>query len=458
MLDADQDGAWDGPPACVVQWLTGTSDVLARLSNYLLVEPHPSFTPLLQPLFTERSIPDLAITILLDWSEPWNWLRQLREWIIIIRTITNAAGGEIQDGLEANTRDWLQRKKGPKAETAISHDYDATLPVKLGPGEWDEPLGVPLCVVCQNAEKIEILEREHGWKEHEFDTVLVYMRTVLLKHGASLIYTASAAPGHLPALLRSTLDIHSVLQGTLLRHNVNDRDKVLVPPNWDSWGKIRALREEFDFELVSRGWSIDVQIGVGAAEARRTSPDGRATLAADSAVASYQQLIPDPRALSNDAEKAESEASDAIEVQCESNQAFFARQMEVLDRYKAEDEAATRKTKSAASRDGKKTSVAPARHGESAGRLSDHVGPVQFNMGGIQVDADQVLESLRSRGAGTLGRASSPPPSRADGASSPFVASPDGKDGGSEALRSFFAGLASKGGASASSSPRAGPK
>ena len=31
-------------------------------------------------------------------------------------------------------------------------DGDVSLP--LGPGEWDDPLGLPLCVVCQNVRKL----------------------------------------------------------------------------------------------------------------------------------------------------------------------------------------------------------------------------------------------------------------------------------------------------------------
>lgn len=29
------------------------------------------------------------------------------------------------------------------------------------------------------------------------------------------------------------------------------------------------------------------------------------------------------------------------------------------------------------------------------GRVNEHIGPVQFNMGGIQVDADDMLQRLK---------------------------------------------------------------
>jgi dynein light intermediate chain 1, cytosolic len=39
---------------------------------------------------------------------------------------------------------------------------------------------------------------------------------------------------------------------------VVDRDRVFVPYGWDSWGKIRVLREGFDVEGVCGGWSVDI--------------------------------------------------------------------------------------------------------------------------------------------------------------------------------------------------------
>lgn len=37
-----------------------------------------------------------------------------------------------------------------------------------------------------------------------------------------------------------------------------DRDQILVPTGWDSWGKIRILREKFDCEKVGQGWEEDL--------------------------------------------------------------------------------------------------------------------------------------------------------------------------------------------------------
>ena len=345
-------------------------------------------------------------------------------------------------------RAWRERKKEiPVENSAVNNpELNATLP--LGPGEWDEALGVPLCVVCQYAEKIEILERELGWKDEEFDFILQYLRTVLLKHGASLIYTASSAPGSLQTLIRSTLNIQSLLQRNVLKHNLIDRDKILVPPGWDSWGMIRVLREGFDVEGTSHDWSVDIEgsslpvgpsDGSGSLDHRTNATNGNLRDQKGSATSAYEGIIRDPKDHGDSAFELDTQDATAIEVQCEDLQVFLARQMEVLRSLKAEDDLAQKASESEKHAAGRTT---PTRDTQpEGGGLREHIGPVQFNIGGIDVDADDMLKSLKDREAGRSSDDSS------------FVTSPDGKLE-TEKLASFFAGLMSPDGQSATSSPR----
>ena len=50
-------------------------------------------------------------------------------------------------------QDWQQRRRGASAYDAASNSgvaREANVTIPLSPGEWDEGLGLPLCVVCQN--------------------------------------------------------------------------------------------------------------------------------------------------------------------------------------------------------------------------------------------------------------------------------------------------------------------
>lgn len=44
----------------------------------------------------------------------------------------------------------------------------------------------------KQADKIDALEVEHGWKEEEFDFVLQFLRTILMKRKHSLLKRGSS--------------------------------------------------------------------------------------------------------------------------------------------------------------------------------------------------------------------------------------------------------------------------
>lgn len=127
-------------------------DILARLSIYLLSEPSQSFAPLLKPLFTPQSIPESLLVLLLDWNEPWLWIRQIRDWVVLLRRITSSLDDTSKETMGLVMKEWQQRKRGISTYniggSGTEGESNVTLP--LSQGEWDEPLGLPLCVVCHN--------------------------------------------------------------------------------------------------------------------------------------------------------------------------------------------------------------------------------------------------------------------------------------------------------------------
>lgn len=296
---------------------------------------------------------------------------------------------------------------------------------------------------------METLEKEHSWREEEFDYVLQFLRTVLMKRklpspyytthannrstdGASLIYTSTSVPNFLPTLIHSSLGIHSLLKRQSLKHNVIDRDKVLVPPTWDSWGKIRVLREGFDVEGVSSGWSTDIELQEPRGNTPVTPKDGAVPV-----LYAYEDTIPNPKAPASNTIRSPGQT---LEIPSLSTQAFLASQFAVLDRLKAEEE------KSAQSQNSDSLSTANPpllnqKQSTHQSRINDHIGPVQFNMGGIQVDADDMVRRLKEPAApenvGTPEKGGTATPEREK----------EGK-AQNEALASFFAGLMKRGGGS----------
>lgn len=128
-------------------------DTLARISLYTLTSSAPAFASLLQPLLTPQSIPNTLIVLLLDWSQPWKWMRQLREWVLLLRTVLVSLSNESKETMEEVMLAWRDRGRGGGTNldgTAAVAVPDSDLAIPLGPGEWEDALGLPLCVVCQN--------------------------------------------------------------------------------------------------------------------------------------------------------------------------------------------------------------------------------------------------------------------------------------------------------------------
>ncbi|MCJ1288422.1 hypothetical protein MMC26_007779 [Xylographa opegraphella] len=416
-------------------------DTLARLSFYTLPEALQAYAPLLPPLLTAQTVPNSLFVILLDWSEPWNWIRQMKDWIELLKEVLTSLDEDAKGSMDEVMREWQQGRRG----AGIITSHESSTPIPPGPGEWDEALGIPLSVVCYNSNIMDNLETDHGWREEEFDFVLQFLRTILLKHGASLIYSSSSSPNHLPTLVHSTLGIHSLLKRETLKHNVIDRDKILIPPNWDSWGKIRVTREGFNVEAVSTGWSNDIrlpQLSLGQRDSemplelsteeqcQQNTKDGESLLSV------YENTIVNPK---ETAGQQPTFSRDRLTVEAMGMQEFLAGQLQVMEQLKAQEEhgADPKDNKDASSLELRVKAGGGTGSVDDRSQVNDHIGPVQFNVGGIQVDAEDMLKRLKER---------EETPDRDISAS----ATPDGKSQ-NEALANFFAGLIKRNG---SNSPR----
>ena len=200
------------------------------------------------------------------------------------------------------------------------------------------------------------------------------------------------------------MGIHSILKKQPLKHNVIDRDKVVIPPNWDSWGKIRVLRDGFDVDQVSSGWSIDLDQpfpranGTAAENGQANGDSGRAEGDPEgSTVALYEDSVQDP---SMDALQlaGRNTHSTTLEVETIDTQTFLAQQLKVLDAFKQKnsEEAAREDARHKLHKKVDEEHLVSGDADRAAeAKVLEHIGPVQFNMGGIQVDADDMVQRLK---------------------------------------------------------------
>lgn len=240
-----------------------------------------------------------------------------------------------------------------------------------------------------------------------------------------------------------------------------ERDKILVPPSWDSWGKIRILREGFELEAVGDAWSIEIQAPPDELEAldQRAATDNGGGLTGEqettSAVSMFESAFPDPT-LDRSSYKPITDLE--AEVTAPDTQTFLAQQAAILEQLRSEDEKAGRRTRKGA----------PAPTGGAQGDLEDnstpanaqmaeHIGPYQINVGGIQVDAEEVTRRIRER---EMSRSRGNESPKKEGSATPVgLEAGDSMKGSNEAYKDFFANLMKKGkGGSGDMSPRSTPR
>lgn len=241
---------------------------------------------------------DSLVVILLDWEQPWTFLEQLRNWLSILRELVDSSTGGAEDGkwsksraaldemkdrLEAYIRSYVEPSQPSSTSAAngaapgetealpsitnVSVSLDGSEANPLSEGTLTDKLGIPLVVVCTKADAIPRLERDKQFKEEQFDYIQQVLRTICMKFGAALFYTSSLRSQSID-ILRSYL-LHRLFSPSLAaqgaftfpyRASTTDRDTLLVPAGWDSWGKIKALREPFDAQSMASGWEHDVQV------------------------------------------------------------------------------------------------------------------------------------------------------------------------------------------------------
>jgi hypothetical protein len=163
-----------------------------------------------------------------------------------------------------------------------------------------------------------------------------------------------------------------------------------------------VLREGFDVELASTGWTVDLQQELGDSDSHtnelETQSNGEDPRSGHippegSAVDLYEAAVPDPTmdALHRAGRMV---LSNRLEVDTTETQVFLGQQLKVLESYRLKHEAMLREE--ARSRNGKPSHEDYYNGLNPEPKVLEHIGPVQFNMGGIQVDADDMVQRLKA--------------------------------------------------------------
>ncbi|OSD04587.1 DLIC-domain-containing protein [Trametes coccinea BRFM310] len=273
-------------------------DTLARLSVYTVPSSAPAYTSLLPYFVPPRtSLPHTLVMVVLDWTRPWAFIQELETWLQWVEKWVKGDGSRELDIAKEENRERLQAHwqyyAEPSSEPLPATSTVSTTLLPLGPGTLTHnSAGVPIVVVCTKADLIDegndiigsgpsgmggMVKGKGGEWEERTDSIMQVLRTICLKYGAGLFYTtpqpttlqalrqyalhmlfmppapspAAAAPGEVAAPGRNPFPFQQ-------KPNALDRDRIVIPAGWDSWGKIAVLREGFDAKLWGEAWENDL--------------------------------------------------------------------------------------------------------------------------------------------------------------------------------------------------------
>ncbi|KAH9817286.1 dynein light intermediate chain-domain-containing protein [Melampsora americana] len=267
----------------------------------------PPYSTLLPLILNPESLKESLIMVLIPFTHPHSLLASLVRWMALIQSVIDSikqstkppdkAGTgdrgefvveEAKEGLEAHYRSYVEPVGPPQSpspndfpETINGNNASIHLEIPLPPGTLTENPGVGVVVVCTKADQIDQLEKEKDFKEEQFDFIQQVLRSICLRFGGALFFTSERKPETIGRLrsyvlhrlfgqLESTsLTAASVTTGGATsssrlfpfpyKANVIDRDEVLIPMGWDSWGKIKILRDGFNPAVVGNGWLLDIE-------------------------------------------------------------------------------------------------------------------------------------------------------------------------------------------------------
>ncbi|KAJ3516133.1 hypothetical protein NLJ89_g1310 [Agrocybe chaxingu] len=272
-------------------------DTLARLSVYTVPSSASSYISLLPHFLPPRTtlLSTLAI-IVLDWTRPWTFVEELETWLTWIETWAKGDGSRELEIIREESRErlqsHLQHYTEPSVEPlpAANSTLSSTL-LPLGQGSFTHnSSGVPIIVACTKADLIDegndmvagasgmggMVKGKGGEWEERTDGVMQVLRTICLKYGAALFYT-TPLPANLQILRQYALHLLFMppalspgmtstevqaptrnLFPFVQKPNTLDRDRIVVPAGWDSWGKISVLRDGFDAKMWGEAWEHDL--------------------------------------------------------------------------------------------------------------------------------------------------------------------------------------------------------
>uniref|UniRef100_A0A2D4I0D4 Dynein light intermediate chain n=1 Tax=Micrurus lemniscatus lemniscatus TaxID=129467 RepID=A0A2D4I0D4_MICLE len=147
------------------------------------------------------SLKDTLIMLVVDMSKPWTALDSLQKWASVVRKHIDKLKIPLEEMKEMEqkvVRDFQEYKEPgevfltspQRRNTSSQEDKDDSVISPLSADTLTCNLGIPVVVVCTKCDAINLLEKEHDYRDEHFDFIQSYIRQFCLQCILYEIYLA----------------------------------------------------------------------------------------------------------------------------------------------------------------------------------------------------------------------------------------------------------------------------
>eukprot|EP00066_Takifugu_rubripes_P019154 XP_011608420.1 PREDICTED: cytoplasmic dynein 1 light intermediate chain 2 isoform X1 [Takifugu rubripes] len=206
---------------------------------------------LLKFAVSAQSLSDCLAVFVVDMSRPWIIMDSLQKWSSVLRDHVDKLKIEpdVLREMEQRMVKAFQEYSEPEDANSSSPQRraptageDEAVVLPLGENTLTHNLAVPVLVVCTKCDAVSVLEKEHDYKEEQFDFIQSHIRRFCLQYGAGLFYTSVKEEKNLDLLYKYIVHKLYDFQFTTSALVV-EKDAVFIPSGWDNEKKIAILHE-----------------------------------------------------------------------------------------------------------------------------------------------------------------------------------------------------------------------
>jgi len=227
-----------------------------RLGVWVL-DGDPGHTNLLKFALNEANFSNTLVILTVSMSTPWSWLDQVQHWMkVLSEHIEKLTIGtdERETACQHLEKAWqsyhetgvddLEPSSPMKASKAnrLSSVEDEMDALPLPEGVLTTNLGVDIVICVTKTDFMSTLEKEFDYRDEHFDFMQQWIRRFCLQYGASLFYTSVKEDKNCDLLYKY---LTHRMYGFPFRTPalVVEKDAVLIPAGWDNLKKISILYE-----------------------------------------------------------------------------------------------------------------------------------------------------------------------------------------------------------------------